>query len=255
MSVTLDLLPELATVFMLVFARLGTLVMLLPGFGEQVFPRRIRLGIALGLTLVMLPLIRPAFGTIPREVPQLVLLLGSEVLVGLFMGLAIRFVSGTLATAGTIIAQQIGLGFVTQIDPTQGGQSVLLANFLTLLGVATVFALELHHVAISAIHDSYRVLGPGLSAPIGDYAQVAIRIFAGSFALAIQIAAPFIVIGLVFQVALGVLSRLMPQLQILFVAMPVQLVAGFLLLGALMGTILTWYGVHVAEAFGQFRTR
>lgn len=255
MTVTLDFLPELAAYFVLTFARLGAMVMLMPGYGERFFPARLRLGLALSLALLIMPLVRETFGALPREVPQLLFLIGSEVLIGIFIGLSIRFVTGTLATAGTVIAQQIGLGFVTQVDPTQGGQSILLANFLTLLGVVTVFTLDLHHLAISAIHDSYRLIRPGFEAPMGDFARTALTIFAGSFALAIQISAPFLVAGIVFQVALGVLSRLMPQLQILFIAMPVQLLAGFALLGALLATILGWYGNAVADAIGRFLVR
>jgi flagellar biosynthetic protein FliR len=254
-TLTLDLLPELATAFLLTFARLGAIVMFLPGYGEQFFSPRLRLTLALAVTFLMAPLVRDSFGPLPREVPQLLMLLGSEVLIGVFIGSSMRLVTGTLATAGTVIAQQIGLGFVTQVDPTQGGQSVLLANFLVLLGIVTVFVLDLHHLAIGAIHDSYRLIRPGFDAPVGDFARTALAIFVGSFALAIQIAAPFLVVGIVFQVALGVLSRLMPQLHILFLAMPVQLLAGFALLGALLGTILTWYGGAVEQAIGRFLVR
>jgi flagellar biosynthetic protein FliR len=255
MTVSLALLPELAASFILIFARLGTLVMLLPGMGEQFFPARLRLTFALALTLVMTPLLQPVLGTLPRDIGPLLLLLGAEVLTGLFIGLCIRFVSGTLATAGTLIAQQIGLGFVTQIDPTQGGQSVLLANFMVLFGLVVIFTLDLHHIAIAAIHDSYRMFQPGATLPMGDFAQAALMIFAGSFALAVQISAPFLVFGLVFQLALGVLSRLMPQLQILFLAVPLQVLIGFALLGALLATIASWYGTHVAEVIGRFVER
>lgn len=255
MTVSLALLPEIAAAFLLIFARLGAMVMLLPGFGEQYLPARLRLTLALALTLVMMPLVQGTLGPVPRELGAVLLLLGSEVVFGLFIGLCIRFVAGTLATAGTLIAQQIGLGFVTQVDPTQGGQSVLVANFMVLLGLMVVFSFDLHHLAIAALHDSYRLFRPGVPLPIGDFAQAAIMIFAGSFALAVQISAPFLVFGLVFQVALGVLSRLMPQLQILFLAVPVQLLAGFALLAALLATVASWYGTHVAEAIGRFLVR
>jgi flagellar biosynthetic protein FliR len=254
-TLTLDLLPELAAAFILVFARIGAMVMLLPGLGEQFVPRRMRLTVALMLALALLPLVRPSFGALPRELPGLLQLLASEVLVGLFIGGCIRLVAATTATAGTVIAQQLGLGFVTQIDPTQGGQSVLVANFLTLLGIAVVFAFELHHLAIAAMHDSYRLFEPGRAAPVGDFAQTAVRVVATSFALAIQISAPFLVAGLVLQVAMGVLSRLMPQLQILFLAMPAQIIAGFALLAALLATSMGWYASHVGEAIARFTVR
>jgi flagellar biosynthesis protein FliR len=255
MTLSLALLPELAGLFVLVFARIGSMTMLMPGFGEQFFSRRMRLTLALMLTLAMLPLVRASFGTLPREVPGLIMLLVSEIVIGLFIGAAIRLVVGTLATAGTVIAQQIGLGFVTQIDPTQGAQSVILANLMVLLGVLMVFALDLHLLAIAAMHNSYALFRPGFEAPVGDFARAALMVFAGSFVLAMQIAAPFLVAGIVFQVAMGVLSRLMPQLQILFLALPAQLLAGFALLMVLLGTAMTWYGTHVETAIGRFIVR
>lgn len=255
MTLSLNLLPELAGLFMLIFARVGTMVMLMPGYGEQFFSRRLRLALALLLTLAFLPLVRASFPPLPREIPDLLLLLGSEILIGLFIGATIRLVVGTLATAGTVIAQQIGLGFVTQIDPTQGGQSVILANFMVLVGIAMVFALDLHLTAIVAMHESYTMFRPGGTVPVGDFARAALMVFAGSFVLAMQIAAPFLVAGIVFQVAMGVLSRLMPQLQILFLAMPAQILAGFALLLALLATAMSWYGTHVDTAIGRFIAR
>jgi flagellar biosynthetic protein FliR len=257
MSFSLDLLPALAATFILVFARVGTLVMLMPGFGERTFPARLRLSLALILAALMSPLVRDAFPSVLplNDVPALLLLLGGEVLTGLFIGMSVRLVTGTMASAGTFIAQQAGLGFVTQVDPTQGSQSVLVANFLTVFGITLVFAMDLHHLAIAAMHDSYRLIPPGGAPMVDDALRMALMIFAGSFALAVQISAPFLVIGIVFQVALGVLSRLMPQLQILFLAMPIQIAAAFLLLAALMGTIANWYGSHVAEVLGRFIAR
>jgi flagellar biosynthetic protein FliR len=255
MTLSLALLPELAGLFVLVFARIGTLVMLMPGYGEQFFSRRFRLALAVMLALAFFPLVRGYFPALPRDIPGLLVLLGSEIAIGLFIGGSIRLVTGTLTTAGTIIAQQIGLGFVTQVDPTQGAQSVILANFLAMLGVAIVFALDLHLVAIAAMHETYGTFRPGAAWPLGDFARAALMTFAGSFVLAMQIAAPFLVAGIVFQIAMGVLSRLMPQLQILFLAMPVQLLVGFALLSALLATSMAWYGSHVETAIGRFIAR
>lgn len=255
MTLTVPLLPDFALAFMLTFARVGAMMSLMPGFGEQVFPPRLRLTIALMLTLMLVPVVRPLIGPPPAEIGALVLLLTHEIVVGIFIGLTIRFVSATMITAGTLIAQQAGLGFVTQVDPTQGGQSVLVANFLALFGVLVVFTAELHHLAIAGIHDSYRLFRPGADLPVGDFVQAAVAVFAGSFAIAVKIAAPFLVAGLVFQVAMGVLGRLMPQLQIFFLALPVQITASFLMLAAIMSTIATWYATHVAEAIGRFVVR
>lgn len=253
MTLSLDLLPEIAAVFVLIFARLGAMIMLLPGFGEQYLPPRMRLTVALMLTLIMFPLLRPVFGVMPETLMGALVLLAHELAIGLFIGLTIRVVAATLVTAGTVIANQTSLASVLQTNlMVSGEQSLVLSNFLSLLGIAVVFALDLHHVAIGAIYDSYRMFRPGVDFPLADFAQAALSIFVASFVLAMQIAAPFLVSGLVFQVALGVLSRMMPQLQIMFLATPAQLIAGFLLLAALLGTALGWYATHVEDALLRF---
>lgn len=255
MTLALELLPALAAAFMLAFARIGSMLMLLPGYGEQFFPARLRLALALAVTLIMLPIVQPLLGPTPANLQSLLAVLIHEILVGLFIGLVLRFISMAMSAAGTIIAQQIGLSFITQLDPSQGGQSALLANFMTLVATAFVFATDLHHLALGAIHDSYKVFQPTLNLPRDDFVKAALTVFVGSFKLAIQLSAPFIVSGLVFQVALGVLSRLVPQLQILFLLLPAQIVAGFLLLMATMATMLSWYSMHVQEAYRYFLER
>lgn len=255
MTLSLNLLPALAAVFLLTFGRIGALVMLLPGYGEQFLPTPQRLALALGVTLLMVPIVQPLFGPVPVNLQSLVALLIHEILVGLFIGLVLRFVTMAMSSAGSIIAQQTGLSFVSQLDPTQGTQSALLANFMTLVATAFVFASDLHHLALGAIHDSYRMFHPVLEFPSEDFAKAGVMVFVGSFKLAVQLAAPFIVAGLVFQVALGVLSRLVPQLQILFLLLPVQIVAGFVLLMALLTTMLGWYSMHLQDTYGNFILR
>ncbi len=255
MTLPLSFLPELAMSFILVFARLGAMMMLMPGVGEQTVPARIRLGLALLVTFIMLPVVKNSFGGVPSQLAGVLLLLGQELLIGLFMGMLVRFVTASLNTAGALIAQQTGLGFVTQVDPTQGGQSVLIANFMTLLGIVLIFTSDLHHLLLVGVHDSYALFRPMGDIPMGDFTEVAVKVFAQSFALAIQISAPFLVLGLVFQAAIGVLSRLMPQLQIMFITMPLQILGGFLILAALLVSIMGWYLAHAEQVFSHFLQR
>lgn len=252
MTLPLDFLPALMMAFLLIFARVGAIFMALPGFGEMFISPRIRLTIALAVTFVMFPLLKNQFGAVPPNLADLFLLLGHEILFGVFIGLIIRFVRSALQTAGSVIAQQVGVGFVTQVDPTQGGQGLVVGNLLTMFGILLVFATDTHHLALAAIHDSYKLFPPNAPVDFGDFSVSALKVFTGAFALAIQISAPFLVAGLVFQVSVGVLSRLMPALPIFFVALPLQIMAGFLLLATLFATIATWYISHVGEAFHLF---
>ncbi|GAF89641.1 unnamed protein product, partial [marine sediment metagenome] len=92
--------------------------------------------------------------------PMLVLLL-QEILVGIVLGATARVTLSALSVAGSVIAQQLGLGFVTAIDPTQGAQGALVGNFLTILGLTLLFATDMHHLVIGALSASYKVFAPG----------------------------------------------------------------------------------------------
>jgi flagellar biosynthetic protein FliR len=248
------LIPELATAFMLTFARVGTLVMLMPGIGEQMIPVRVRLGVALLLTLVLFPLTRtllPAGGT-PEAI--IAVLIG-EIAVGLVLGLAVRMVVGALQTAGNIVAQQLGLAFAMSVDPAMGGQQAAIGNFLTLLGITLIFAADLHHLAIMAIRDSYAFLPPAGVPDVGDAAMLAMRAVGRGFALAVQIAAPFIAFGILFNLGLGVLSRLMPQLQVFFLAMPATILIGMLLLLVALGVMMGVFLEDLAQFLGELGGR
>ncbi len=236
-------LPELAAAFMLVFARVGTLVMLLPGIGEQMISPRLRLALALLMTLVLLPLARPLLPA-ALEPPAMIALLVGEIAVGLVLGLATRMVVAALQTAGNIVAQQIGLAFAMTVDPTMGGQQAAIGNFLTLLGLTLIFVTDLHHLAIGAIRDSYTLLPPAGVPATGDAAALAIKAVGRGFSLGVQLAAPFIAFGILFNLGLGVLSRLMPQLQVFFLALPASILVGMLILLAALGAVM---GVFVAD--------
>ena len=108
-----------------------------------------------------------------------------------------------------------------------------------LLGTTLIFATDLHHLAIGAIAGSYRMLPPGGHLPTADMAQLVIQLVSSSFALGFQLAAPFLVFGFAVYAALGVLARLMPQLQIFFVAVPINIMCGFLIMLALIGSMMT----------------
>src|ERR1700754_5207461 len=245
MRVDISLLPALAATFMLVFARIGAMVMLLPGFGETNIPTRIKLSIALLLTLIILPLHRTAYHIDMGSLTSLLVLMLHEIIVGIVLGATARVTLSALQVAGSVIAQQLGLGFVPAVDPTQGQQGLLIGNFLTILGLTLLFATDTHYLVIAALNESYRIFSPGEVFPSGDVAELAARAFAASFKIGMQLAAPFLVFGLVFNLGLGVLARLMPQMQVYFVGVPLSILAGFLIfslvLVAMMGTFLNYF--------------
>ena len=153
MRIDVSYLPALAAAFMLAFARIGAMVMLMPGLGEANIPVRIKLSIALLLTLIMLPLHRQAYHVDMQSLTALLVMMLQEIFIGIVLGATARVTLGALQVAGSVIAQQMGLGFVTSVDPTQGQQGLLIGNFLTMLGITLLFATDSHYLVIAALND------------------------------------------------------------------------------------------------------
>ena len=240
--------------FFLVFARVGSAVMLLPGFGESFVSPRMRLMIALAISLVVAPVVSPGLPALPGSVITMFLMLGGEIVIGLFLGMVARFLFNTLQTAGMIIAYQTGLASAVINDPTAAIQGALFSAFLGIVGVVVIFESGLHQLILGAVVDSYGVFTPGDLPPLGDFSNAAARVVADSFELAMRMAAPLIVVALVFYLGLGLLGRLMPQMQVFFVALPMQIALGIFVLAlsisAGMVFFLGAYGERLQSALG-----
>jgi flagellar biosynthetic protein FliR len=116
-----------------------------------------------------------------------------------------------------------------------------MGNFLTLLGIALLFATDTHYLVIAALNDSYKIFSPGELMPSGDVAALATRAFSGAFKIGLQLSAPFLVFGLVFNIGLGVLARLMPQMQVYFVGVPLSILIGFMIFAAVLASMMGTY--------------
>ena len=246
------LLPENVFGFLLIFTRVGAILMVAPALGEVTVPARIRLVIALMTTLVLTPVVTANLPVMPESFLGTGLLIVGEVMVGLLIGGVARMILAALHVGGSVIAFQTGLAASQTFDPSQGVQAAIVASFLTLLGVVMIFATDSHLLILEAISNSYTLFPPGHLAPVGDFAQLAMKEMSSSFALGIQIAAPFIVYGLVFYIGLGLIARLMPQLQVFFIAMPLNIFLGFVLLLFLVSGIMMWFIQHFQDGLMPF---
>jgi flagellar biosynthetic protein FliR len=240
-------------VYFLVFARTGAMVMLLPSIGEAGVPSTVRLVLALAISFAFAPSVAHTY---PAQIPQnalaLGLLIAQEITAGILIGTMSRIIMSALAVAGSLIATQTGLSYAQQVDPTSDQQSVVVSNFLSLLGTVLIFATNMHHLAIGAVAGSYTLIPPGAALPTGDMAELTVRLVSGAFALGLQLAAPFLVFGFAVNAAMGLLARLMPQLQVFFIAMPVNILAGFLLLTLLLGSMMTIFVQYFSTQMGSF---
>ncbi len=226
--------------------------MVLPALGETAIPQRIRLVMALSISFLIYTLVRTTLPAMPEAPYMLAILIIFEILVGLLIGVSIRLLMSAIHTAGTIIAMQTGLAMAQAFDPAQGAQSALMSTFLTLMAVVLIFITNLHHMMISAMYDSYTMFPVGEGIKMNDFAEIVVNTVASSFKLGTQIAAPFLVYGLIFNVGLGILARLMPQLQVFFIAMPLNITAGFMILGIVIAGGMAWFMEHMESSLGAF---
>ena len=254
MTITLPTLSGAVLVYLLVFARTGAMVMLLPPIGDAAVPARVRLILALAVAIALAPTVASTYPqTAPASIAALTVLIALEVTVGILIGTLARIITTTISIAGTMIAAQIGLSYAEELDPTSHGQQgAVIGNFLSMLAVVLIFASNLHHLAIGAVVGSYHLIPPGTALPTGDMAEMAIRIVSGAFLLGFQLAAPFMVFGFAVNISFGVLARMMPQLQVFFVAMPLNIMVGFVVLTLLIGSMMMMFLDFYSAQMGAF---
>lgn len=225
--------------------------MFVPGIGESYVPMRIRLLAALSIAYVMAPALVPDIGMPPGSPLTLFSILFAEITIGIFFGLITRILINTLQTLGMIIAMQIGLATSMMFDPSQGGQNTPMGNFLILSAVTVIFAMDGHHVIFATIADSYQLFSPGEHPLRQDMAQYIAMLVNKSFSMAFQLAMPFVLLGLLVYLGAGVMARLMPNMQVFFVLIPLQILAGFvLMMVAFNGIIFTFINYYDAGIAG-----
>ena len=242
MTIGLDWLPNTAFLYLLLFSRIGAILMLMPALGEDMIPARMRLSFALAFTLVVYPLLSPQLPALPDSLISIIGLIFHEIAIGIILGAIARITVMATQVAGAIIAFQTGLSTAMAADPTQVGvQGAVFGSFLSFLGMVLIFATDLHHVALAATYDSYMVFPLDTPLMFDDAAQLAIRTVASAFSIGIQMSAPFIVFGLVFNLGAGILARLMPAMQVFFVLMPANIFLGLALFALLLTMMMGWY--------------
>jgi flagellar biosynthetic protein FliR len=234
---------DYAFAFTLITCRCGAAVMLLPGLGEAEPPLLLRIGLTLGITVLLLPLQAGHMPAMPADIAHLAGMLGAELLAGGLLGWLARLLAMALPAAGQIISLMTGLSSVLQQDQTLGAQSSAIGRLFSLAAPVLILSGGLYAMPLNALAGSYSVWPAGNLPGTDDMTQVAVAAASASFALALRLAAPFILISTIWQVALGLIARLVPQLQIYFAALPGQVLGGFLLLSLLAGAIVqAWLG-------------
>ena len=223
---------------MLVLARIGGAMTLLPGLGEAAPPSMLRAGLALCLTLLLLPILLPG---LPPP-PEAGLLAGSmvlaEVVTGVWFGWLARMLMLALPVTGQFIAYMVGISNVLQPGGDLGAQTTAVARLFEAAAPLLILLSGLYTLPLSALEGLYRLIPAGTMLPAADGTQTVLRVVTETFLLALRLASPFVLASLVWHVATGLMARFLPRLQVYFVAVPGQILGGLLLLASLSGALL-----------------
>lgn len=218
------------TLFTLVLGRMAGIFAALPLFGGERVPMSIRAAAILAMTLVCFPILSITSPTLPSDFISLFLLIISETLIGITLGITAKALFGAVDFCGQIVGMQMGFSMSSLLDPSMG-QVPLMSVFQTLLASLLFLTLGVHHVFIRAMVDSYALIPLGGWHMSSDLIAFLIDTTAGIFILGIKLAAPVMVALLATSVVLGIMARSFPQMNIFMISMPLNIGIGFLALG------------------------
>jgi flagellar biosynthetic protein FliR len=227
----------LAFAFALVLARSAGALMLLPGLGEAELPPMLRAAVALCLTILIFPSAVPTAAA-PSAVGTAAIAIVAEATTGLLLGWIGRLWVQAAAMSAQLAAYLLGLSSMLQPDPALGPQSTALARLFSLAAPVLVLTSGLYRLPVMALHDSYQLAPAGSFFSIAAAGEIGLGSLARAFALAVRMVSPFVLASVLWHVALGLLSRLVPRIQIYFISIPAQILGGTLLLSVITGTML-----------------
>jgi flagellar biosynthetic protein FliR len=241
--------------YLMVFARVGTMMMLFPGIGETYVSPRIRMMFALSFTLLLTGPLLSRIPMPPSSISSLIGLIGYEIMIGIFFGTLLRILMSALETVGAIVSLQVGLSNATILNPILAIQSSLISAFMSIVGVTLIFASGLDHFLLRTIVSTYDLFPPGGEISPGDMSQSIIQTVDSSFTIGVELAMPFLVIGILMFTALGIMQKLMPQVQLFLVSLPLQIWGGIGLLGLTFAGIMTIWLEYVDTNVAALFTR
>lgn len=238
--------------FILVFLRIGSAIMLMPGFSASYINSRQRLSIALAVSVVIIPFLNNQLPPQPQDTLEAIKIYLFEITYGVFFGLLMQILFSALSLCGNFIGQAIGFSNAQIFDPAFQTQSIVIETFLSLLALTIIFVTDIHHLMLSAVIDSYTLFPVGSPLPVSDLSNFMSQTLNQSFIMGFKIGSPFIAFSIVFYVGMGLVSRLMPQLNIFFLSLPLQIYLGVGLLLITTPMMILWFIRYYEEGLQRF---
>lgn len=223
--------PREVIFFALVLSRVAGIFSAIPVFGGRTIPLNIKVIIIMMITLVCFPVLSITAPAIPTDVFTLALLVMREVMVGVTLGFITRIIFSAVEFSGQIIGMQMGFTISSIIDPSQGTQTQIMSVMQSLLATLMFLSMNIHHLFIRTIVDSFRIIPLGAWHLNGEIIAFLVKGTSEIFVLGLRLAAPVMVALLLTSVTLGIMARAFPQMNIFMVSMPLNIGIGFVVLG------------------------
>jgi len=225
-----DMSAEIIMSMSLIFARLGSALSQFPAISTNFVITNGRLAIALVTCIVLYPVVHSSLPEFPMSTGEYLICLILEIIIGIIISMAAKICFSALDTVGAIMSMQSGLSAAMFFDPNHNEQKSIMSNFFLLVGYVMIFVTDTHYLFFEAVVDSYSIFPVGEFPNTGDLSEFITKTVNQSFILAFKLASPFIAVSLSFLISNGVLSRLMPNLQVFFVVTPAQIFVMFIIL-------------------------
>lgn len=238
--------------FLFIFLRIGAALMLMPGYSSAYINTRLRLSVAVMVSIILVPFLNDLIPTPAKTITENFQIFFIELCYGIFLGVIMQFMYYAINMCGNFVGQASGFASAQMFDPTSLNQSIVTETFLSLIAITVIFILDLHHLMLSAVIDSYNIWPAGQPFPIEDMTEYLTSTMNNAFILGFKIGAPFVAFMVIFYTSMGLLSRLMPQLNIFFLSLPLQIYLGLGLLLITCPVMIMWFCRHYEDGLMRF---
>ena len=243
----LGLTEEQFIAFFLALVRISALVAVVPILGSQAIPARVKIFVSLFLTVLILPMLKSQLEIESITLNMLFPLTLKEVMIGLFLGFNAKFLFESFQFAGRLVSTQMGLGMAEIVDPASGSQSTPIGTFYSLVAMVLFLILNGHHLIISAVYKSFELVPVASLSIIAPAAKLKmLDLFSDLFVIGVKLAAPSMATLFLIEISTGIMARIVPQMNIFFVALPLRLGVGLLIVIAFLPVFYLFFNSRLS---------
>jgi len=246
--------PEQFKSFVLILIRISIVVFMFPILGSSIWPNLVKAGLALMISIVLLPVVQPDPALFPETILGGARLILSELVLGLIIGLTVRLFFTAVQLAGQLVGFQMGFAIANVLDPESGGQGPILAQMGYWVASLIFLLLNGHHILINTLAESFAVVEVGSLGLSDGLFHKMLEVSGDMFTMAVKLGAPAIAALLMTSAAFGILAKVVPQMNILIAAFPVKIVVGLFFFGVCLEALLYFTRHYVTGFEGMLRT-